>query len=206
MAQKESASSEAEPVLVNEDLIRAMGLRKLMAEDYRNHYKSFFLPGLQAVWVHRIGVWATMLPRPARIFVTAIYLLGHWFCKAIYGIEMQRSVRIGRRFHIGHQGAIVIHQFATFGDDCIIRQGVTLGVGNTWEKGKGPVIGNRVSFSPGCVIVGNVRIGDDVQIGPNCVVTTDVPSDRVLFVAPPRVFPRQPDAAPGAAAASQEKV
>ncbi|WP_333835347.1 serine O-acetyltransferase [Rubrimonas sp.] len=166
-----------------------------MAEDYRTHFSRFFSPGLQAVWVHRIGVKAMMLRRPARFFLSAIYLFGHWFCKAIYGIEMQRSVKIGRRFLIGHQGAIVVHQYATFGDDCIIRQGVTLGVGTTWEEGKGPVIGDRVSFSPGCVIVGNVRIGDDVQIGPNCVVTTDVPSDRVLFVAPPRVFPRATDAA-----------
>lgn len=119
-------------------------------------------------------------------------MLGHWICKAVYGIELARSARIGRRFLIGHQGAIVIHRHGTFGDDCVVRQGVTLGVSTEMVKGQGPVIGNNVSFGVGCVIVGNVRIGDNVQIGPNCVVTTDVPSDRVLFVAPPRILPLRP--------------
>lgn len=151
------------------------------------------MPGLHAVWTYRIGVWATTLPRLVRMPVTAAYMLGHWFCKVVYGIELERSVRLGRRFHIGHQGGIVIHRFATFGDDCSVIQGVTLGMGNVWTKGEGPVIGNNVDFGAGAVVIGNVRIGDNVRIGPNCVVTTDIPADRVLFAPPPRVFPRQPE-------------
>ena len=42
----------------------------------------------------------------------------------------------------------------------------------------------------GAVVMGHVRIGDNVQIGPHCVVTSDVPADRVLFVAAPRVLPK----------------
>jgi len=120
-------------------------------------------------------------------------MLGHWFCKVFYGIELERSAKIGRRFRIGHQGAIVIHRFATFGDDCLVRQGVTLGSGAGWTKGRGPVIGDNVHFGPGAIVVGNIRIGDNVRVGPNCVVTTDVPSDRVLFAPPARVFPRKAD-------------
>lgn len=92
---------------------------------------------------------------------------------------------------IGHQHGIVIHKYARFGDDCVLRQGVTLGVGNEWIKGRGPVIGNNVSFGVGAVILGNVKIGDNVQIGPNCVVMNDVPANRSLFVSPPRVLPLQ---------------
>ena len=37
---------------------------------------------------------------------------------------------------------------------------------------------------------GNVVIGDDVSIGPNCTITTNVPSNRTLFVPPPRAMPK----------------
>lgn len=175
------------------DLIRRNGLRRVMLEDFRAHGGAFFSPGLHTVWVYRIGVWASTLPRGVRMPFSALYMLGHWFCKVFYSIELERSAKIGRRFRIGHQGAIVIHRFATFGDDCLVRQGVTLGSGSGWTKGRGPVIGDNVHFGPGAVVVGNIRIGDNVRIGPNCVVTTDVPSDRVLFAPPPRVFPRNAD-------------
>ncbi|MEL6415965.1 MAG: hypothetical protein AAFQ15_13580, partial [Pseudomonadota bacterium] len=68
---------------------------------------------------------------------------------------------------------------------------VTFGMGNDWTPGVGPVIGNRVEFSPGVVLVGNLTIGDDVSIGPNCTVTMNVPSSRTLFVPPPRTMPKQ---------------
>lgn len=182
---------------VGAQLIRSMGLRRVLAEDYRAHGRQLSQPGLHTVWVYRIGVWATTLPFGLRSVVYLFYKIGHWFCKAFYGIELERSAKIGRRFRIGHQGAIVIHRFATFGDDCLVRQGVTLGSGIGWTKGRGPVIGNNVHFGPGAIVVGNIRIGDNVRVGPNCVVTTDVPSDRVLFAPPPRVFPRAADSDDG---------
>lgn len=187
------ATDDIEPAaLGGTDLIREMGLRAVIAEDYRAHQRDLTLPGLQTLIVYRIGTWARTLPRLLRWPVTAIYMLLFLFCRNVYGIELRRTVTVGRRFVIGHQHGIVIHRFATFGDDCIVRQGVTLGIASEarWEFGVGPVIGNGVSFSPGAIVIGNVRIGDNVQIGPNCVVTTDVPADRILFIPAPRVLPR----------------
>lgn len=178
------------------DLIREVGLRTLLAEDYRTHNRRLFSPGLHAVWVNRLGTWATrILPRFVRIVPWYLYCLGHWICRVVYGIEVAHTVKLGRRFQIGHQSAIVIHEFATFGDDCSVRQGVTLGISNMnhWRPGEGPVIGNNVNFGVGSVVMGTVRIGDNVQIGPNCVITTDIPSDRVLFIPPPRVLPQKKD-------------
>ena len=182
-----------DPVLVGGALVREMGLRAVVAEDFQTHGRDFWAPGFQAILTYRLGIWSRILGRPFRWPVTLLYLIGFQICRAVYGIELRRSVRIGRRFLIGHQHGIVIHRFATFGNDCIIRQGVTLGIANEerWQRGVGPVIGNNVSFSPGCVIIGNIKIGDNVQIGPNCVVTSDVPANRTLFVPPPRVLPRE---------------
>ena len=46
-------------------------------------------------------------------------------------------------------------------------------------------------FGVGAVVIGNINIGNNVQVGPNCVVMNDVPSDRVLFTPAPRTLPRQ---------------
>lgn len=185
----ESASQDT--VLTGVELVRAIGLRKLLVEDFETHKREWSSPGLQTLFFYRIGTWAKTLPKIVSLPFDIFYALGFRFCRAFYGIELQRSVRIGRRFRLAHQSGIVIHSFATFGNDCMVRQNVTFGVSNEWIPGVGPVIGNNVSFSPGCVVIGNIRIGDHVQIGPNCVVSADVPSNRTLFVPPPRALPRE---------------
>lgn len=180
-----------EIVLTGPDLIREIGLWKILAEDFRTHQREWSSPGLQTLFFYRIGTWAKTLPRIASLPFDIFYALGFRFCRGFYGIELQRTVRIGRRFRLAHQSGIVIHSYATFGNDCIVRQNVTFGVSNEWIEGVGPVIGNNVSFSPGAVIIGNVRIGDHVQVGPNCVVSADVPAYRILFIPPPRTLPRE---------------
>lgn len=184
------------PVQTEAARIRAVGFWKIVGEDYRRHRRDWSKPGFRALWIHRVGVYATTLRRPIRWPVSAIYMVGFRFCRSFYGIELRRTANIGRRFEIGHQHGIVIHDYARFGDDCLVRQGVTFGVSNEWIRGKGPVIGNNVSFGVGSVIMGNVSIGDNVTIGPNCVISSDVPANRTLFVPPPRVIPKEVEADP----------
>lgn len=181
--------------LTGPDLIRAHGIWTILREDLRTHQGELSRPGLQTLWIYRIGTWALTLPPGLRQLVGLVYSLGRRFCRNVYGIEVMRSARIGRRLLIAHQNGIVIHQFATIGDDCVVRQGVTFGIGSgaDWVPGQGPVIGNNVSFAPGVIVIGNVTIGDNVSIGPNCVVSADVPANRSLFIPPPRVIPREPE-------------
>lgn len=179
-----------ETALTGAELVKEMGFWKVVAEDFRTHQREWSSPGLQTLFIYRVGTWASNLPRIVSLPFLIFYALGFRFCRGFYGIELRRSVRLGRRFRIGHQHGIIIHRYATFGNDCTVRQCVTFGASNEWIVGEGPIIGSNVSFSPGCVILGNIRIGDRVQVGPNCVVSADVPSDRILFVPPPRTLPR----------------
>ena len=39
------------------------------------------------------------------------------------------------------------------------------------------------------MILGNIRIGSNVRIGPNAVVTTDVPDSSTVFAPPSRIIP-----------------
>ena len=174
------------------ELIRERGFWRVVREDFRTHRKMALAPGFHAIVVYRFGTWVdTLRFKPFYFLLNIIWHLAYRWVRNFYGIEMEKSVKAGRRLELGHQHCIVIHANATIGDDVLIRHNVTFGMGNDWIEGKGPVIGNRVEFSPGVVLVGNITIGDDVSIGPNCTVTTNVPSNRTLFVPPPRVMPKQ---------------
>ena len=58
------------------------------------------------------------------------------------GITIGVSAKIGRRLIIEHSGAIVIHGSTQIGDNCIIRQGVTLGNRRLDDPLGAPVLGN----------------------------------------------------------------
>jgi len=105
---------------------------------------------------------------------------------------------LGRRFRIDHFGGIIISGDAVFGDDCVVRNGVTVGLRNTGMRGS-PVIGNRVDIGAGAKILGPIRIGDDVAIGANAVVLKDVPSNSIAVGIPARILPRNRESATDAA-------
>jgi len=109
-------------------------------------------------------------------------------CRNVYGIELPFSVALGRRVIIEHQGAIVIHGNCQIGDDCIIRQGVTLGNKSLDRPMDAPVLGRRVNVGAGAKILGAVTIGDDAVIGANAVVLCDVPAAATAVGIPARVI------------------
>ena len=78
------------------------------------------------------------------------------------------------------------------GDDCIVRNGVTVGLRHTGHRGS-PVVGNRVDIGAGAKVLGPIRIGDDVLIGANAVVLTDVPAYSIAVGVPARILPRKPE-------------
>lgn len=105
-----------------------------------------------------------------------------------YGIAIPYSIKIGSGFVIGHFGGIVVSHKAVIGKNCTITQGVTIGKA-TRGKNKGyPTIGDNVYIGPGAKVIGNVRVGDNVAIGANCVVTRDAPDNAVVVGVPGEVI------------------
>lgn len=170
-------------------LISEHGLRFLLKEDYKHHFCDWTRPGFRAIASYRIAVWAGTIKNPiVRLVFRRIGKAMLRFVRNSYGIELHAESTIGRRFQIGHQNGIVIHKFSTIGDDCRVRQGVTLGRGgiertNSPEafRNNAPVLGDRVDIGVGTVIMGKVHIGDGVNIGPNAVVLTDVPAGATVL-------------------------
>jgi serine O-acetyltransferase len=168
------------------------GLLAQIVEDWNAHGRDWTRPGFQAVAVHRFGNWRMGIKtRPVRIPLSFMYKACYGAIRNFYGIELPYTARVGRRVIIEHQSDIVVHGYATIGDDCILRQGVTLGNRNTRDPLAAPRLGDRVSVGAGAKILGPVVVGSDAQIGANSVVLSDVPEGGVAVGIPARIATRR---------------
>jgi serine O-acetyltransferase len=169
-------------------------LSTLIREDWSVNDRSWARPGFQALAVYRFGTWRSGIRnRLVRAPFSLVYRFLHAFVRNFYGIEVYDTATFGRRLRIAHQSGIVVHPNAVIGDDCLIRQGVSIGRASNHGDGvraKPPVIGNRVELGAGAVVVGGIVIGDDVVIGPNAVVMTDVPAGSIVVCPAARVMAR----------------
>jgi serine O-acetyltransferase len=105
-----------------------------------------------------------------------------------YGISVPFQTEIGPGFYIGHFGGIVISAKSKIGKNCNVSQGVTLGRANRGRNKGYPTVGDNVYLGPGAKIVGAVKIGNNVAVGANCVVTKDIPDDAVVVGVPGEVI------------------
>ena len=97
------------------------------------------------------------------------------------GIEIHPGAKIGKRLFIDHGMGIVIGETATIGNDCTIYHNATLGGTGKDKNKRHPDIGNNVMVGAGAKVLGPIRIGNDVKIGANSIVLTDIP-DNVTVV------------------------
>ncbi|HZT33961.1 MAG TPA: hypothetical protein VFA33_28985 [Bryobacteraceae bacterium] len=163
-----------------------------LREDWRTYEKDLGRQGLWVMAVYRFGVWRYWVkPRILRIPFSFLYRVLKVWSQILTGIDLPCEVKIGRRFRIDHFGDIIISGDAVFGDDVVIRNGVTVGLRRTGERGA-PVIGNRVDIGAGAKLLGKIHIGDDVVIGANAVVLSDVPSNSLAVGVPAQIRPRKP--------------
>jgi serine O-acetyltransferase len=161
-----------------------------LREDWRTHDQKLLCQGMWVMAVYRFGRWRYGIgPRWLRAPFSAVYKLLKKVAEILTGIDLPCEARVGRGFRIDHFGGIVISGDAVFGEDCIIRNGVTVGLRHTGRRGS-PVIGNRVDIGAGAKILGPIRIGDDVAIGANAVVLTEVPANSIAVGVPARIMAR----------------
>ena len=146
---------------------------KNVRDDFRAHDRRWGAQGFWALLVYRFGRWRYGV-RPAllRKLFSILYHVLYKCVQILTGIELPCEVELGRNFVIDHFGGIIISGYAKFGDDCRIRNGVVVGLRRIDEP-RAPVIGNNVA------------------IGANAVVLTDVPDDCVAIGIPAVIKPRK---------------
>ncbi len=160
-------------------------------EDWRTYQHDITRQGFWVMLVYRFGRWRyTIKRRGLRMPFSFIYKILFLFIQIITGIELPCEAKVGKRFTIEHFGNIIVSGDAVFGDDVIIRNGVTVGLKHTGIRGS-PTIGNRVDIGVGAKLLGPIQIGDDVAIGANAVVIKDVPANSIAVGVPAKIIPRK---------------
>lgn len=107
----------------------------------------------------------------------------YYLQRLLFKSSLPPTCTIGGGTKLGYGGiGIVVHARSIVGKNCMIGQGVTIGGKSGWYEV--PVIGDNVEINAGARIIGPVRIGDNVIIGANAVVTKDVPSNCIVAGVP----------------------
>ena len=157
----------------------------------------------------RLAQWADRhWGRAARLVGTPYWLITSLFL----GFELPVTATIGPRLRLYHRIGIVLNPHAILGSDCHLRHGVT--IGNKVDRSGNELgvasIGSDVDLGAGCVVIGDIQIGDHARIGALAVVTRPVPAWGVAAGNPARVIrvdgPGHSPGPNGAAAASDDAV
>lgn len=147
-----------------------------------------YYPGFQALIAHRLFHWLWKMDFGALNHLThTLIRLHQYWVKIITNIEIHPAATIGDRCFIDHGSGVVIGETAVIGNDVVIYQGVTLGGVSTIDKKRHPTLGNNIVVGAGAKVLGNITIGDYVQIGANAVVLKDVPSNSTVVGIPGRI-------------------
>lgn len=100
-----------------------------------------------------------------------------------YGLEIL-SENIGNGLYLGHAHNINVHPDSIIGKNCNLNKGCTVGRENRGKRNGAPVLGNQVWVGTNAVVVGKIKIGNDVLIAPNAYVNFDVPDHSIVIGNP----------------------
>lgn len=142
-----------------EDLSFALNHRgnPFKSEAFRFLYFMVWLPEYRSVFYRRLGI------------------LGKLFNFMLPG---QKLLYI--RMNASQGGICINHGHSTelnakkIGKNCIFFQNVTIGTNGSRI---GPTIGDNCFFGAGCVVVGDITIGNNVKVGANAIVTKSIPDN-----------------------------
>ena len=141
----------------------------------------FWHTGMHAVWAYRRAHW--LWEHGAHTLASLVSR----HTRKRYGVEIHPAAQIGRRFMIDHGMGIVIGETSIIGDDCLIYQGVTLGMTGKHGGKRHPTLGNNVLIGAGTKVLGPVYIGDNARIGAGSVVLKNLPANCTAVGVPAEV-------------------
>lgn len=120
------------------------------------------------------------------------YLLAHTR-KNVLGNKLGFKIphnTIGPGLTVYHHGEIIVNENARIGSDCKLHGGNC--IGNNGKTEDAPIIGDGLDLGIGAKIIGCVRLGDNISIGANAVVTKSFEENNLTLVGiPAKVLDRK---------------
>jgi serine O-acetyltransferase len=117
----------------------------------------------------------------AKIRLIVLEIINHRLATRL-GLSIPKNV-FGPGLCIVHYGTIVVSPIAKVGENCRIHPSTCIG-----EYNGAPVIGNNVYVGPGAKLFGNINIGNNVAIGANAVVNTDIQDNVTIGGVPAKII------------------
>ena len=143
-----------------------------------------FVPGFQYIYLLRKTQQARL--RLTRMFWATLLKL----CSYKFAIQIPHQTKIGRGFRIVHWGHIVVNPGAIIGKNFNISQGCL--IGNAQGKRSGtPIIGDNVCMNANSIIIGGVKVGNNVLIAPGAFVNFDVPPHSIVIGNPAKIIHKE---------------
>jgi serine O-acetyltransferase len=140
-------------------------------------------PGLHSVVFYRVSRWFYLHG------MSAVSLVINYLSSALTGAQISHRARIGKGLVVYHPHGIVVGAEAVLGDHCRLVHAVV--IGQLHGGGDRPQIGDRLYAATGTKMLGRIRIGNNVRVGPNAVVTGSLPDDVVVAGNPARIVGRR---------------
>lgn len=171
-----------------------MSLRSQLAADLRRYYRrdtslfnivwcTLLEPGFQTVLLYRIRNRLVRIPKVGSLLQTIVGQLAI----TLTGCQISPHCKIGPGLYLPHPIGIVIARHAVIGAGVEIYQNVTLGQ-LTKDIPAAPKLEDRVCLYAGCVLLGDITVGEGAQVGANAVVLQNVLAGKIAVGIPARII------------------
>ena len=142
--------------------------------------RVYLQPGTMAVLSYRFCHWMRAIRVPVlRQLASVPVMFVRGLSQVLTGVHISSKAQIGPGFVVHTIYGIFIPP-TKIGANCSVQTGVVIGYGVR-------SIGDNVVIAAGAKLVNGIRVGNNVLIAPNSLVTTDVPDNTTVAGVPARI-------------------
>jgi serine O-acetyltransferase len=159
---------------------------KRYIEDFKigSPWKLIFIVDFYPVFLLRLEELTLHVYTPFKYLLNIFILFLRPFVNGMAGTRISRGAQVGGGLLLHRSVGVGIAAKAIIGENCTIYAGAYVANKANGLSAGAPVIGNNVQLMTGCKVVGGVTIGDNVIVGANAVVLTDIPEDSIAVGVP----------------------